>query len=91
MRTPPQANPLRSLTWGLVALVAGIALLSGFVNVLQGAVQRGEWKAQHAQAGVWRPAAAQGSKAPGPDTGAGANAASMPAQDMAAMLRVLPR
>ena len=48
-----QNTPLRSLTWALLGLVAATALLAIYISVLQTAVQRGEWRATHAQPSVW--------------------------------------
>ena len=47
-----QFPPLRSLTWVVLGLVAAIALLATYINLLQSVVQRGEWRASQAQVGV---------------------------------------
>ena len=87
MRTLLLATPLRNLTWGAVALVAGIALMSGFVNVLHGAVQRGEWKASRTQAGAWTTAELNSNdQATSP-----AEAELSPPEDVAAVLQLVSR
>ncbi len=48
-----QTTPPHNLAWAVLVLVAATVLLASYISVLQGAVQRGEWRASHAQAGVW--------------------------------------